>query len=93
MDYYLPDTAITAMAVGGKDVYAYVQIMTGALVECEGVLEGNPEVYAFERNITVMSRYRRGKELADAPKLYTPLAAAYLKDARVGHLQTSPEQR
>jgi hypothetical protein len=91
MDYYLPDTAITAMAVGGKEVYAYVQIMSGALVECEGVLEGNPEVYAFEQHNPVMARYRRGKELEDAPKLYTPLAAAYLKDARVGHLQSFPE--
>ena len=88
MDYYLPDTAITAMTVECKHDSAYVQIMTGALVEYEGVLEGNigPEIYAFEQNNPVMARYRRGKEFKDSLKLYAPLAAAYLKDASVSLL-------
>ncbi|KAF2179313.1 hypothetical protein K469DRAFT_596531 [Zopfia rhizophila CBS 207.26] len=81
-DYYLPDTAITSMAVDGKAVYAYVQIMSGALVECEGSLDGNPELYIFEQHNHVMARFRDKKPLDDAPKLFTPLAAAYLGDAR-----------
>ncbi|RYP20745.1 hypothetical protein DL765_002625 [Monosporascus sp. GIB2] len=83
-DYYLPDTGITSMAVDGKLVYAYVQIMNGALVECEGSLDGNPELYVFEQHNHVMGRFRDKRPLDDAPKLFTPLAAAYLGDARVG---------
>lgn len=81
-DYYLPDTSITSMAKGGKDVYAYVQIMSGALVECQGTVD---DVYIFDQNNHVLSRYRNKQIVPDAPKLFTPLAAAYLGDDRVGH--------
>ena len=83
MDYYLPDTSITSMAKDGKEVYAYVQIMSGTLVECQGSMDGNPELYVFDQNNHVLSRYRDKKPVDGAPKFFTPLAAAYLGDARV----------
>ena len=73
------------MAKDGTDVYAYVQIMNGSLVECQGTMEGNPELYIFEQHNHVLSRYRDKKVLPDAAKLFTPLAAAYLGPSRVGH--------
>jgi hypothetical protein len=69
--------------LGAKDVYAYLQIMIGVLVECEGVLEGNSEVYAFKEDNVIRARYRAVKELHDSPKLYIPLPAAYLKDGEL----------
>ncbi|KAI9764890.1 MAG: hypothetical protein M1839_005693 [Geoglossum umbratile] len=42
----------------------------------------NTELYVFEQHNPVLSRYRGGEPLSDAPKLFTPLAAAYLGDVR-----------
>ena len=92
---YLPDTALCSMVVGDI-VYTYAQSETGSLHELHGTLEriNDPvETYSYESSTIVVRRYRHGVETDNAPKLFTPLAAAAftprkadLKTERVSNL-------
>jgi hypothetical protein len=82
---YLPDTALTALAIN-KDVYTYAQTYKGVVIECHGQLEtdesSRPDIYSYTHQNHVVARYRGEHELPGAPKLFTPLAAAYIGSTR-----------
>ena len=86
MPSYLPNTALTSIAVGLK-IYAYAQEYHGALLEARGQLQDNDGksnvYYAGGRNsIGVTTRWRAKKLQTGAPKLFTPLAAAAIGNIR-----------
>ncbi|KAF4627645.1 hypothetical protein G7Y89_g10511 [Cudoniella acicularis] len=84
MSPYLPDTALTALAVG-KDVYTYAQTDEGVLVECRGQLKtvrGNQDIYSYQFQNHVLARYEDDEVPDSAPKLFTPLAAACIGSTR-----------
>ncbi|KAI0195867.1 hypothetical protein F4808DRAFT_464114 [Astrocystis sublimbata] len=84
MSPYLPDTALTTLSVG-KDVYTYAQTDEGVLIECRGQLKtvrGTPDLYSYSFQNHVLARYEDDEVASGAPKLFTPLAAAYIGSHR-----------
>jgi hypothetical protein len=82
MDYYLPDTDMAAVARNDR-VFLYAQALGGELVENRGeCTTGN---YQYRSRSDVVPRYAGNNPIPGAPKLFTPLAAAFLGNARVGH--------
>ncbi|KAI1097944.1 hypothetical protein F4804DRAFT_326090 [Jackrogersella minutella] len=76
---YLPTTGITSM-VTNKHVYAYAQVYEGDLCELVGsmrVEEGQP-VYGYEKQkfAFAVTRLNGNKVVLNAPKMFTPIAAA-----------------
>ena len=93
MSPYLPNTFLTSLSSGSK-VYCYAQAYHGALIELEGRIDTTKthnDVYirGNQTNIGMTVRYRQddGDEdeapASDAPKMFTPLAAASLGNTRV----------
>lgn len=72
---YLPDTAITTLSIG-SNIYTYAQKYEGFLTECRGELQNGK--YSYEGQADVLARYSGQAVRAKAPKLFTPLAAAYI---------------
>lgn len=84
MSHYLPDTALTSLAIG-KEVYTYAQTEEGGLIECRGHLKsvgGVADIYSYSFTNHVIARYEDEAVAVDAPKLFTPLAAAYIGSTR-----------
>ncbi|KAK3936799.1 hypothetical protein QBC46DRAFT_418178 [Diplogelasinospora grovesii] len=72
----LPDTHIAAVAIS-ENVYTYMQSYQGVIIECQGAMmtvKGTPKS-------EVVHRYQGGREdvRPEGPKLFTPLAAAYMQ--------------
>ncbi|KAI1170076.1 hypothetical protein F4777DRAFT_595574 [Nemania sp. FL0916] len=90
MPHYLPDTALTTLSVG-NNVYTYAQTYDGILVECQGQLKDVTDrttrqvfrtTYSYRKQFEVLARYEDDEVPAGAPKLFTPLAAAYILSDR-----------
>jgi hypothetical protein len=94
MSPFLPNTNLTSLSIGSK-VYCYAQSYHGALIELEGRIDTNKhhnDVYIRENqtHIGMTVRYRDDDDddeeedtPSDVPKMFTPLAAASLGQARV----------
>lgn len=89
MPSYLPNTALTANAIGSK-IYVYAQAYHGALIEAKGKLqdnEDNNKVNIFfaggQEIIGITTRWRAKTLQRWAPKLFTPIAAAAIGRSRV----------
>ncbi|KAK4097722.1 hypothetical protein N658DRAFT_510150 [Parathielavia hyrcaniae] len=79
----LPDTDLAAVAIG-NEVYTYMQSYNGVIIECHGSMQATGQissVYLYENQTEVVHRYRGGREEVrlGGPKLFTPLAAAYIR--------------
>lgn len=95
MGSFLPDTALTSLGTNNK-IYTYAQTESGSLLELEGNLEridAPVDTYSYDRSTRVVRRYQNDRITNNAPKLFTPLAAADFtpnksaqKDTRVGIL-------
>lgn len=84
MPNYLPDTALTSLAIG-KEVYTYAQTEEGELIECRGqmkLVRGVADIYSYMFTSHVIARHEDDEVAVDAPKLFTPLAAAYIGSTR-----------
>jgi len=78
MGSYLPDTALTSL-VTGNDIYTYAQTDSGSLIELQGSLErvdAPVDTYSYDKSRIVIRRYRNDNRTNNAPKLFTPVAAA-----------------
>jgi hypothetical protein len=78
MGSYLPDTSLTSL-VTGNDIYTYAQTDGGSLIELRGSLEridAPVDTYSYDRSKIVIRRYRNDIPTKNAPKLFTPIAAA-----------------
>jgi len=78
MGSFLPDTALTSLVAGSK-IYTYAQTESGSLLELEGNLEridAPVDTYSYDRSTRVVRRYQNDRITNNAPKLFTPLAAA-----------------
>ncbi|KAH9485861.1 hypothetical protein JR316_0002776 [Psilocybe cubensis] len=83
---YLPDTALATVSLN-KDVFTYAQTTQGAIIECQGALEvpigtQNVDIYMYDHQNHVVSRYQGSVERPNAPKLYTPLAASVISSTK-----------
>ncbi|PUU72515.1 hypothetical protein B9Z19DRAFT_1009408 [Tuber borchii] len=78
MGSFLPDTSLTSLVTGNK-IYTYAQTQSGSLLELEGNLEridAPVDTYSYDRSTRVVRRYQNDRITNNAPKFFTPLAAA-----------------
>ena len=73
---FIPNTSLATVAESKTSIYTYAQSYYGVLVEIQGKLDGNPQVYTrtgIEGSIAPTS-----DDLP--PKRFTPLAAVATRD-------------